>query len=463
MRRITRARRRIGFIAATSLLLTPIAAVSATASADPTPPKGRFGGQGPIVDTKGNRLSATALPEAMPVMTRDHILSRAQSWVGKGIVYNQDASYAGYRTDCSGFVSMAWNLGVSLTTPRFVPEGYAHWISKGELQAGDILLDDDAGDFGHVVVFDHWNSANQSSYVGYELSSSHNVAHRSFPYPYDAGSGPYAPARYNNVVPARGGTHLFAQSPDRSGVFQYAGYGNTWTKVGGAARDIYTGGAGLFATNPTTGDLYRYNGTPDSWSKVGGPGHTFVVAGDQLFGLSPDRGAVYQWTGGTSWIKVGGAAGSLIGGDGGLFATDPSSGDLYKYNGSPENWSKVGGPGAQFAVGGGRLYGLSPDKNAVYQWNGSGTAWTKVGGAAGALYAGWAGMFATNPSTGDLHKYNGTPESWSKVGGAGRQFAVSNGTVFGLSPNGGAVYKWTGSGTNWVQVGGPAASISVGN
>ncbi|MHC0430987.1 peptidoglycan DD-metalloendopeptidase family protein [Streptomyces sp. O3] len=261
--------------------------------------------------------------------------------------------------------------------------------------------------------------------------------------------------------PAPSGSGLFALSPDRSGVYQYSGQGDVWTKVGGAAGELITGGAGVFATNPSTGDLYKYNGTPEDWSKVGGPGAQFAVTAGHLYGLSPDKAAVFRWSGsGISWDKVGGAAGRLYGGGAGLYATNPSSGDLFQFTGTPESWNKVGGPGAQFAVTGRYVYGLSPDKAAVFRWSGSGTSWDKVGGAAGRLYGGGAGLYATNPSTGDLYKYNGTPEDWSKVGGPGAQFALTSKHVYGLSSDKTAVFRWTGSGTSWDKVGGPAHSLA---
>ncbi|GAB3667942.1 hypothetical protein GCM10027589_34140 [Actinocorallia lasiicapitis] len=454
--------KRIGFALTATLLLAPIA-VSPAASAQPSKPAV---GQGPNVGFKGNKATSTEVQRlaAVAPITQDAILSRADSWLGQGIIYNGGGRYNGYRTDCSGFVSMAWGLGApGMDTTSYVPSGTARWISKGDLQPGDVLLDDDAGDNGHVVIFDHWDSPNQSSYVGTELSGNRNVVKRHIPYPYDSTPGDYAPARFNGSIPARGGTHLFAQSPNKDGVFMYSGFNSVWTKVGGPAGDIITGGAGLFATNPANGDLFRYNGTPNSWSKVGGPARRFAVAGDQLFGLSSDGSGVYKWQGGTSWIRVGGRSADLIGGDGGLFATNPDTGNIYRYNGTPDSWTQVGGPGGQFVVGGGKLYATSPDHNAVFQWNGSGTSWTRIGGSAGNLYAGWAGLFATNPSTGEIFKYNGTPNSWTKIGNRGEQFAVADGEIYGLSPNRDAVMRWTRSGTTWTQVGGPAFSIAVGN
>src|SRR5689334_1088559 len=44
------------------------------------------------------------------------ILQRGFTWLDAHVPYNQGSQYQGYRTDCSGFVSMAWQLGKSETT-----------------------------------------------------------------------------------------------------------------------------------------------------------------------------------------------------------------------------------------------------------------------------------------------------------------------------------------------------------
>ncbi|MFB8038771.1 DNA/RNA non-specific endonuclease [Streptomyces sp. NPDC056004] len=178
------------------------------------------------------------------------------------------------------------------------------------------------------------------------------------------------------------GEHLYRLVPDGIGEW----HGDTWTKIGGPAKNIYAGGAGLFATNPDTGDLYKYSGKRDKWTRIGGPGATFAVGEDHVYGIAPDRTAVYEWTGkGTGWTRIGGPAKGLYAGGAGLFATAPGSGNIHKYNGAPDDWTEIGGPGATFAVSDTQLYGLSPDLTTAYRWNGTtgtGVGWTRIGGAA---------------------------------------------------------------------------------
>ncbi|MER7789617.1 hypothetical protein [Streptomyces sp. NPDC097640] len=158
--------------------------------------------------------------------------------------------------------------------------------------------------------------------------------------------------------------------------------GDTWTRIGGPAENIYAGGAGLFATDPITGEIRKYDGEPDRWTEVGGPGAAFAVSDKHLYGLTPDRTAVHQWNDDTGdWTRIGGPAENIYAGGAGLFATDPITGKIRKYDGEPDRWTEVGGPGASFAVSDKHLYGLTPDRTAVYQWNdedGTEARWTPV-------------------------------------------------------------------------------------
>lgn len=46
--------------------------------------------------------------EKLQCESRSSILARGQVWVDKNVPYNK--TYDGYRSDCSGFVSMCWGL-----------------------------------------------------------------------------------------------------------------------------------------------------------------------------------------------------------------------------------------------------------------------------------------------------------------------------------------------------------------
>lgn len=76
-----------------------------------------------------------------------NVIANAKTWLNPSVPYSQSAYHNGYRTDCSGYVSMAWKLGTSATTSTL--HNYSYPITKDKLKAGDVLLN--AG--VHVLIF----------------------------------------------------------------------------------------------------------------------------------------------------------------------------------------------------------------------------------------------------------------------------------------------------------------------
>jgi len=138
-------------------------------------------------------LSETALGTLSRL--RRQIIARADHWVAQHVPYNQGAWHEGYRTDCSGYISMCWGLRDSLVTST-MPQ-VSHRIAKEDLRAGDVLLNTDVAT-GHVILFDRWADYAHNSYVGYELCPQ-GTLHHVIPYPYYGGFGVYEPYRYNNA------------------------------------------------------------------------------------------------------------------------------------------------------------------------------------------------------------------------------------------------------------------------
>ena len=87
-------------------------------------------------------------------------LDRGLHWFDQKVSYSQTSSHEGYRTDCSGFVSMAWQLGTSYTTADFVAgQGQNTLIgSYDKLLPGDALVYR-SGSHGHIVLFAGWQDA----------------------------------------------------------------------------------------------------------------------------------------------------------------------------------------------------------------------------------------------------------------------------------------------------------------
>lgn len=112
------------------------------------------------------------------------IIENAKQWLYPPVPYNQGAYYMGYRTDCSGYVSMAWQLGYSATT--WTLPNHSYRISKDDLQPGDILLNIDE----HVLIFAGWANSARSQYWAYEETPPQAVYHV-VDYPYWRGYDEY--------------------------------------------------------------------------------------------------------------------------------------------------------------------------------------------------------------------------------------------------------------------------------
>ena len=113
--------------------------------------------------------------------------------------YYPDVNGKNYRTDCSGYVSMAWSLSSSLSTVTL--PGVSKMISKNDLKAGDILCKCGAntgGAGGHVLIFEKWADAAKTKYWAYEQHGNHVTHHRIVPYPYFNDKS-YVPRRYNKI------------------------------------------------------------------------------------------------------------------------------------------------------------------------------------------------------------------------------------------------------------------------
>ncbi|MFT4217933.1 MAG: hypothetical protein QM619_12230 [Micropruina sp.] len=144
-------------------------------------------------------LCLSGAPAARADVAIPDAAARANSWVDSRVGYSQATYYSNqygrYRQDCSGFVSMVWGLGSSLTTSTL--PSVSHPIAKDDLATGDILLDNTGGD-AHVVVFDRWANSARTKYLAWEQTPPQAVYHE-LPYPYWSGYGPYNPYRKNGA------------------------------------------------------------------------------------------------------------------------------------------------------------------------------------------------------------------------------------------------------------------------
>ena len=102
--------------------------------------------------------NAGAVLAAAPNAERRAIIQRAVKWVSDGVLYSQTATHEGYRRDCSGFVSMAWqDAKPGASTAGLAPydTSVSRAISWSELQTGD-AINLRAGSHHHVMLWGMW-------------------------------------------------------------------------------------------------------------------------------------------------------------------------------------------------------------------------------------------------------------------------------------------------------------------
>lgn len=110
--------------------------------------------------SSSSHLTEEQLPQCV---TRSTMLARAQDWVDKHVPYNQQGSYDGYRTDCSGFVSMSWELAKPGLTTSTLHTASSN-ITKDQLLVGDAMICEGH----HVVFFGGWSDAGKTHYYALE-------------------------------------------------------------------------------------------------------------------------------------------------------------------------------------------------------------------------------------------------------------------------------------------------------
>jgi putative cell wall-binding protein len=186
-------------------------------------------------------LLATLAAAPARAIPRDIVLARAAVWANVvrsrdasgnptayGVPYSQkrwakadgtliptsvsadQARYLGWRTDCSGFVAMCWDLRDSTGRPQSPTTmdyraNPSRWyrITKADLKPGDMMLvcAEWGAPYSHAVLFTGWADAAKTQYWAIEESSSKGgVVRRATPYPYWGSAGAYyRPYRYAQI------------------------------------------------------------------------------------------------------------------------------------------------------------------------------------------------------------------------------------------------------------------------
>jgi peptidoglycan hydrolase-like protein with peptidoglycan-binding domain len=167
---------------------------------DPGAPGTPQGGRAPLHGPKG-RPGAPGAPGAIKRIDRTTIINRAKLWLDAQVPYSMSDYWTdGYRQDCSGYVSMVWNLGSNEWTGSL--DKFATKITKEDLLPGDMLLfhnPADPNNGSHVVIFGGWVDETRTHYTAYEQTRP-TTRKLATPYGYWSNAAKYVPYRFNGVT-----------------------------------------------------------------------------------------------------------------------------------------------------------------------------------------------------------------------------------------------------------------------
>lgn len=137
-------------------------------------------------------LSAAVWAPSAHAIARDSVLARAQAWVDSPVAYSQSRYHAGYRTDCSGYVSACWATKTSYSTRSF--PGVTRRVAVSQLRPGDALLKKGY----HIRLFYGWIDPAHTTYLAYEAGTGQVAVARVHSIAGDLGYG-YVPVRYKGI------------------------------------------------------------------------------------------------------------------------------------------------------------------------------------------------------------------------------------------------------------------------
>ncbi|WP_460338753.1 helix-turn-helix domain-containing protein [Actinoallomurus acanthiterrae] len=136
-------------------------------------------------------------------ITRPQILARARTWrphSDQRIPYDMSKNRGGYRTDGSGYASMA--LGLPAPGPNSTDlawGGYARQIPSAKLLPGDLIINATGqASTRQVAIFEKWANTAHTSYWVYQQRRAYGTDHLVLRYALSATS-PYRPYRPLNI------------------------------------------------------------------------------------------------------------------------------------------------------------------------------------------------------------------------------------------------------------------------
>ncbi|MFD0539470.1 hypothetical protein ACFQY7_42755 [Actinomadura luteofluorescens] len=134
----------------------------------------------PVAGDAGARPSEAAR-RPVKVISRREVLARTRSWhphSARRVPYDQNAGYHGYRTDGSGYASMALGLPKPGPNSALLEASYCRRIPMASLLPGDLVIKASGGaDVREVLVFDRWTGPARRGYWAYQQRRGYGTDH----------------------------------------------------------------------------------------------------------------------------------------------------------------------------------------------------------------------------------------------------------------------------------------------
>lgn len=123
--------------------------------------------------------------EVMPAITRDEIIERGAVWLSKRVQYNQGMSHCDpdvknaegtrhqcYRTDCNGYVAMAWRSHKQFGTCTWMYNSVLNDADETtlitQIDCDDLLPGDAVISTPHIMLFRKWVDQSQKKWMSWE-------------------------------------------------------------------------------------------------------------------------------------------------------------------------------------------------------------------------------------------------------------------------------------------------------
>ncbi|WP_137989146.1 peptidoglycan-binding protein [Streptomyces vilmorinianum] len=239
--------------------LTSETGAGAAATAAVPGPDTPQGGTGPLhgAPGPGAQPSPVATPttsqittQSLRKTTRAEIINRAKRWVNAQVPYSMERYWSdGYRQDCSGYISMAWNLRANEWTGSL--DRFGERIDRTELQPGDILLFHNPANptkGSHVTIFGGWTDYTHTSYIAYEQTKP-RTRRQATPLAYWSYSDRYTAYRYRGVVSGGSAGSTTTATPYPGSAMFGPGANNAYVTQLGRLL-VQRGGKAYYSTGP---------------------------------------------------------------------------------------------------------------------------------------------------------------------------------------------------------------------